>query len=41
MAYEEAWELLIRRMEELKGTYAGLLRFCAGARLDWRTLLQW
>jgi len=37
----EVFDLLIRRGEELKGTYAGLLRFCAAARLDWRLLLQW
>jgi len=38
---DEAFDLLASRMEELKGTYAGLLRFCAAARLDWQVLLQW
>lgn len=37
----EVFDLLIRRGEELKGTYVGLLRFCTAARIDWRDLLQW
>lgn len=41
MTRNEAFDLLIRRGEELRGAYAGYLRFCTAARLDWRTLLQW
>lgn len=41
MTEDDVLELVLRRGAELKATYAGLLRFCAAARLDWRELLQW
>lgn len=34
-------EMIYKRGGELKATYAGLVRFCEAARLDWRVLLQW
>jgi len=33
--------LVEKRRAELKAAYAGLLRFCGAARLDWQVLLQW
>ncbi len=41
MKADEATDRLFRRGAELRGARAGFVRFCAAARLDRNTLLQW